>query len=326
MTNKLLKIGGGLLAVVAVLGVTGATTVNFRWNRTFDVPDENVTASTDSAVIARGAYLAYGPAHCAYCHNTLDKWPRLKAGERVPLSGGYVFDIGIAKVATPNLTPDQETGIGNISDGRLARMLRHNVRSSGVAAVPFMEFQNLSDEDLVALISFLRSQPAVKNPVTTREFNLIGKTVMSFVIKPSGPTGTPLAQSPAEAATVERGQYLVNNVADCAGCHTKRSQTDGSYLAPRLSGGTAMKGEDGKEYTPPNLTPDAQTGHIYKWTEDQFLARFRAGPINGEGSHMPWAAFGKMSDDDIRAIYRYLKTVPATSNVTGPLVADATKK
>src|SRR5262245_2724796 len=255
MTNKLLKIGGGLLAVLVVLAVTGATTVNFRYKRTFDVPDENVTASTDSAVIARGAYLAYGPAHCAYCHNTADKWPRLVAGERLPLAGGYVFDIGIAKVATPNLTPDKETGIGNISDGRLARMLRHNVRSSGVASIPFMEFQNLSDEDLVAVISFLRSQPSVTNPVTTREFSMIGKAVMSFDTRQSGPTGTPLAKSTPEAATVERGQYLVNSVADCAGCHTKRSQTDGSYLAPKLSGGTAMTGEDGKDYTPPNLTP-----------------------------------------------------------------------
>src|SRR5262245_55901855 len=210
MKSRLMKAVVGLFGVVIVLAVTGATTVQFRYKRTFDVADEAVTASTDSAIIARGAYLAYGPAHCAYCHNTADKWPRLAAGERLPLAGGYVFDIGIAKVATPNLTPDKETGIGNISDGRLGRMLRHNVRNSGVAAIPFMEFQNISEEDLVALISFLRSQPAVNNPVTTREFSMIGKTVMSFVIKPSGPTGTPPAQTPPEGATVERGQYLVN--------------------------------------------------------------------------------------------------------------------
>jgi cytochrome c553 len=117
----------------------------------------------------------------------------------------------------------------------------------------------------------------------------------------------------------------VNNVAACAGCHTRRSHTDGSYQAPKLSGGTEMPGEDGKVYTPPNLTPDPKTGHIVKWSEDQFLARFRAGPINGL-SHMPWRAFARMSDDDIRAIYRYLQTVPPTENVTGPLVAAAPAK
>ncbi len=323
---KLAKIAGGLVAAVALLAATGAATVNLRYDRTFDVPDVEVLASTDSAVIARGAYLAYGPAHCAYCHNSPDKWQALERGERIPMSGGNVFDIGIAKITSPNLTPDKETGIGNVSDARLARMLRHNVRSSGVAAVPFMEFQNLSDEDLIALLSYLRSQPAVRNQVPARQFSLIGKTVMSFVIKPSSPVGTPLAKSPAEAPTVERGEYLVNSVANCAGCHTKRSQMDGSYQAPHLSGGTAMAGEDGKLYTPPNITPDPKTGHIVEWSEDAFVARFRAGPVNGTGSHMPWNAFARMSDDDLRAIYRYLKTVPATENETGPLVADAPKK
>jgi mono/diheme cytochrome c family protein len=321
MRRKLMKAAAILFGLVTVFLVTGAATVQMRYDRTFDVPDVNVSASTDPAVIERGAYLAYGPAHCAYCHTTQDKWQRLDAGERVPMSGGYVFDIGIAKLTTPNLTPDKETGIGNISDAKIARMLRHNVRSNGVAAVPFMEFQNLSDEDLLAVISFLRSQQPVRNEIAPREFSTVGKTIMSFVIKPTGPSGTPAAKSPAEAPTVERGEYLVNSVGNCAGCHTRRSQTDGSYLAPRLSGGTPMKGEDGKQYTPPNLTPAEKTGHINKWTEDQFVTRFRAGSLNGLGTHMPWKAFARMSDNDLRAIYRYLRTVPPTENNPGPLVS-----
>ena len=322
MKSRLLKymaIAGGLGLVV---GGTGAATVNVRYDRTFDVPEVDVAASTDSAVIERGAYLVYGPAHCAYCHTTAEKWPQLDAGERVPLSGGYTFEIGIATLHTPNLTPDKETGIGNISDGKIARMLRHNVRSNDQAAIPFMEFQNLSQEDLIAILSYLRAQPAVRNEVKQRTFSPVGKAIMSFVMKPSGPTGTPPAKAPAEAPTVERGKYLVESVSACAGCHTKRSQTDGTYLAPKLSGGTAMPGEDGKLYTPPNLTPDPATGHIVKWSEEQFVTRFRAGPING-ASHMPWKAYARMSDDDLRAIYRYLRTVPPTENVPGPLVAEA---
>ena len=323
--KTLRKVALGLLAIIVLVGVVGFGTVQMRYDRTFDVADVNVQVSTDSAVIERGAYLAYGPAHCAYCHTTQDKWERLQAGERVPLSGGYAFDIGIAKVTSPNLTPDKETGLGDVSDARVARMLRHSVRSSGVAAVPFMEYQNMSDEDLVAIISFLRSQPAVKNEIAAREFSLIGKAVMSFVIKPVNPSGTPAATSPPAGATVERGEYLVNNIAACAGCHTKRSQTDGSYLAPRLSGGTPMEGDDGKSYTPPNLTPDEKTGRITSWSEDAFIARFRAGPVNG-ASHMPWKAYAHMSDDDIRAIFRYLRTVPAVSNDPGPIVVEPTEK
>jgi mono/diheme cytochrome c family protein len=326
MKKRLLKYAAVAMVLGLIVGISGAATVQVRQDRTFDVPEVSLAASTDSAVIARGAYLAYGPAHCAYCHTAQDKWARLDAGERVPMSGGNTFDIGILKVTTPNLTPDQETGIGNVSDGKLARMLRHNVRSDDRAAIPFMEFQNMSDEDVVAVLSYLRSQEPVRNEVPPRELRMVGKAIMSFVIEPSGPTGTPPAQGPPEGATVERGSYLVNSVGNCAGCHTRRSMTDGSYLAPKLSGGTPMAGEDGKNYTPPNLTPDAATGHIVKWTEDQFVTRFRAGPLNGPGTHMPWRAFARMSDDDLRAIYRYLQTVPPTSNAPGPLVAAAAAK
>lgn len=323
MKNRLLKFAAGALVLGVIVGVSGAATVQMRHDRTFDVPEVDLSASTDSAVIARGAYLVYGPAHCAYCHNTPDKIERLAAGEQVPLSGGTVFDIGIAKMVTPNLTP-HESGIANISDGKLARMLRHSVKSDGTAAIPFMEFQNMSDEDVVAIISYLRSQPPVENRTPPRELRPIGKAIMSFAIGPAGPTGTPPATSPPEGATVERGKYLVTAVAACAGCHTKRSMKDGSYLAPKLSGGNAMLGEDGMNYNPPNLTPDAATGHIAKWSEDQFLARFRAGPLHA-GSHMPWRAFAKMSDDDIRAIYRYLQTVPATATPPVPLVSKPEK-
>lgn len=318
--NKLIKFMGIAAGLGLVVGGGFAGTVLNRYDRTFDVAEVNTIAVSDPAMIERGAYLAYGPAHCAYCHTTMDQWPRLDAGERVPMSGGNEFDIGIAKVRTANITPDAETGIGNVSDAKLARMLRHSVRRDGTAAIPFMEYQNMSEEDIVALISYLRSQAPVKNEVKPREFTFMGKAIMSFLIKPTSPNGTPVAKAPPEGATVERGKYLVDNVAACAGCHTKRSQVDGSYQAPKLSGGTPMAGEDGKDYTPPNLTPHATTGHITNWTEDQFVARFRAGPING-ASHMPWRAFARMSDDDIRAIYRYLRTVEPVENSPDPLVA-----
>jgi mono/diheme cytochrome c family protein len=321
MKNKLLKAGLVLFGFVVFIIATAAATVEVRHDRTFDVAEVDVVASTDPDVIERGAYLAYGPAHCAYCHTTEDKHARLDAGERVPLSGGYVFDIGIAKLPTPNLTPDKETGIGDLSDGKLARMLRHNVRSNGVAAVPIMEFENLSEEDLVAVLSYLRSQEPVRNEVPPRELRLVGKAISAFLLKPTGPTGTPPLTSPASGATVERGAYLVNNVAACAGCHTKRSHMDGSYLAPKLSGGTPMEGEGGKLYTPPNLTPHEGTGHIVQWTEDQFVHRFRAGVVN-QGTHMPWQAYARMSDDDLRAIFRYLRTVEPVENAVGPMVAD----
>ena len=139
------------------------------------------------------------------------------------------------------------------------------------------------------------------------------------------PDGNATAECPAEAPTVERGRYLVNNVANCAGCHSPRNMLDGSYAGPRLSGGTPapLDGDETLLVTPPNLTPDPKTGHITNWTEEQFVARFRQGKIV-EGSHMPWGPFGRMSDDDLRAIYRYLKSLDPVEHDTGPILRKKT--
>ena len=147
----------------------------------------------------------------------------------------------------------------------------------------------------------------------------IGKAVMAFVIKPIGPSGTPPAESPPPGPTVERGAYLVRVVAECTGCHTERSHLDGSYTGPLLAGGTPIdaEGAPGLVAVPPNLTPEPRTGRIAAWSEDQFVARFRHGKLIPQ-SPMPWGAFTRMTDDDLRAIYRYLRTVPPVVHDPGP--------
>jgi mono/diheme cytochrome c family protein len=320
------KIAIAVIAVpvlgVSVLGAAGQV----RWDRTFDIAKPDLVASTDPEVIARGRYIAYGPAHCAVCHTKADVWPALEAGHEPPLSGGYAFELPFGKVRSANLTPDVETGIGAISDGELARMLRHNVRHDGRAAVPFMEFQNMSDEDVVAVISFLRAQPAVRNVVPEHELNAVGKTILAFMIKPAAAAAQRLERSPEEAATVERGEYIASHVANCKACHSKRNMMDGSYIGEPFAGGGIMPLDEdpARAYVTPNLTPDSATGHIYRWTEDQFVARFRAGRVYAT-SHMPWAQFARMSDADLRATYRYLRSLKPVHNATGPLVQDAVK-
>ena len=99
--------------------------------------------------------------------------------------------------------------------------------------------------------------------------------------------------------------------------------TDGVYTGPRLAGGFVMTvdGDPSRGFVTPNLTPDPATGRIASWTEDQFLARFRAGK-RFEESHMPWMAFMRMSDTDIRAIYRYLRTLEPVVNETPAGIVD----
>ena len=316
MKRKLLMALGGLVGIV-VLGAGGLVGFSaMSWDNPRDVAEVDLVASSDPAVIERGRYLAYGPAHCAYCHNPVENWSRLDAGEYVPLQGGGRFAMGpLGTFHAPNLTPDDETGIGRATDAQLARMLRHNIRVNGRVAVPIMEFQDLSDDDVVALISFLRSQEPVRNEVPDAELSVLGKILLTFVVKPLD--GDPEAAPPAEEVTVERGRYMAQSVSNCMGCHSTRSMRDGSYLTPPFSGGMqmALDGDPTRGFITPNLTPDPETGRITSWTEDQFVARFRAGPQYPE-SHMPWNAFRRMSDTDLRAIYRFLRTLEPVSNET----------
>ena len=74
-----------------------------------------------------------------------------------------------------------------------------------------------------------------------------------------------------------------------------------------------------KVYVAPNLTPDFKTSLIGQWTEDVFVARFRVGE-QVAGTPMPWGAYARMTDDDLKALFRYLRSLPPVNNPTGPAV------
>jgi mono/diheme cytochrome c family protein len=312
-----LLIIGGLVAIVYA-----------RHDRHFEAPLPDIKASTDSAVIARGKYLVYGPGHCNYCHGTNEEVARMKQGETLPLAGGYLFDIPIGKLYTPNITPDPETGIGKLSDAEIARALRYGVNHRGEAMLEFMSFQNASDEDLAAIISYIRSMPPVKRELPAKEYNFLGKAISAFVLKPSGPAATP-PQSVKIDSTADYGKYLATSIANCRGCHTPRDMMTGAYIGPDFSGGERFNSETGgkEQYVSANLTPDKESGHIAGWSEEAFIQRFRRGRFYA-GSPMPWESYGRMSDSDLKAIYRYLQTVQPIRNHTGPtyIPADSTKQ
>jgi len=292
-----------ILAVVIVL----AATVAFRWNRKFEAPYPALHASTDASVIAAGRYIVYGPGHCSDCHTLPDEYATLKTGAEPALQGGLEFVIPPGTIRVPNITPDSATGIGRRTDGEVARILRYGVRADGRAAMPFMEYHEMSDSDLVRVISFLRSRPAVRHAVADHDLNWLGRAVLALVIKPIGPSGVPPAESPLRAPSAERGEYLVNAVANCAGCHTQRSMVTGAYTGPRLQGGSPMEssGTPPAQLVPPDITGSGKAGEL---SETQFVERFLAGE-RIPGSPMPWQAFRRLTRDDLASIYRYLRTL-----------------
>lgn len=313
-----------VVVVVLVLAVGGLAAVALTgWDRTFEAPYPAIEATEDPEVVAYGRYLVYGPMHCAYCHTPKSDWAALDAGETPPLIGGYSIRIPPGTFHMPNLTPDPETGIGRRSDGELARLIRHQVRADGRVAMPFMEFQDMTDADLRAVISYLRAQPPVRNEVPDHELTFLGKAVLALALEPQGPTERPPAESPPVAPTLERGRYLAEVAAQCAGCHTERNQMDGSFVGPRFAGGHTFpseeEGEPDRVFVSPNLTPDPATGVMAAWTEEQFIGRFRAGKVH-DGSPMPWGAFVRLHDDDLRALYRYLQSLEPVENPVGPTV------
>jgi mono/diheme cytochrome c family protein len=312
----------GALAVLAVLAAASGVAYGLsRWDkRTFDPPVPAIHATADPADIERGRYLAYGPARCVECHISRDEVDSVEAGAMPPLAGGLEFRTPVGTYYTPNITPDEHSGIGKRTDGELARTLRYGVRHDGRAMLPFMEVQGLSDDDVRALLSFLRSQPAVHRMVPAHEYNLAGKLVMAYLIKPVAGVNRPPVHSPPDSATVERGEYVAEAVATCAGCHTKRSHMDGSYTGPRFAGGEEfeVEGDPKTVFVTPNLTP-AKAGRITSWTEEEFVARFRQGRLLPK-SPMPWRSFSRMSETDLRAVYRYLRTVQPEEADPGPSV------
>jgi mono/diheme cytochrome c family protein len=298
MLRRILK-WTGIILLVIIAGVTIATAT--RQHLTYDAPYPDVKASTDSAVIAKGKHLVLGPAHCLDCHSPIqNKDSVMRLGQEVPLTGGFLFDLPFGKFYTPNLTPDKETGIGNLTDAEIARSLRYGVKKNGEAMLGFMSTQNMSDEDLTAIVSYLRTLKPVQNKVPDHEYNVMGKMLKAFMIKPSGPMETIRVGMP-EDSTAEYGRHMVMAIANCNGCHTRRDDI-GNYIGRHMAGGGEIEG-----VKIPNITPDP-TSRIFDWTEAAFINRFRMGRINPK-SHMPWEAFSRMNDTELKAIYRYLQTV-----------------
>lgn len=290
---------GGLLAllIIAVIGVLIYGQMSFK--RTYaNRPVYQITADSSPEGKARGAYLMENVMSCDIaCHS---EFGQAFAGGSEAVNEGPISAI----FAVPNLTSDQETGLGGWSDAEIARAIREGINKEGKALIimPWRNYNVLSDQDVAAIVGYLRSLEPVKNEVPPLQLNAVGKAMMAMGM--FGPTkaSEPIqaAQVAPEPGTVEYGSYLVS-LGDCRGCHGEE-----------LAGGPLPFGSfDGP--LPANLTP---SGNLASWTEADFILAVRTGQMPSGTFLTEGMPRYDMTDEDLAAIFRYLKTIPAATPET----------
>lgn len=269
---------------------------------------EPATRGDARAAIARGEYIVRNIAACGGCHGQNND-------PDGPLSGGTEFkDWRVGTIRASNITPDSATGIGAWTDEEIVRAIRTGTARDGSLLAPVMPYgwlHDMSDDDAIAVARYLRSQPAVHNDVKQSP-NFMFRMARATIL---GPKSAPSPPSPPRGATVQYGEYLAQHAGLCADCHTPRGGLQQQPEMHRLFAGSAHPSKD-FPVNPANLTPDSATG-IGRWSEADFVRTIRTG-TNPSGhalnSFMPWHQNARMTDDDLRAIYRYLRTVPPITN------------
>lgn len=325
--KKILKIILGLVALLLVVvgGFVGSKVAS--WPPTYpEVKAPDLKTSSDPAVIARGKYIVNALAHCGACHSPFAEYSALEPGSEPSFKGGFEWHMGpLGTLRAPNITPDEATGIGGYSDAQLARALRHGVGKDDRGLLFMMAVGPMSDEDLIAAMSYIRSVPAVSNKVPAHEVGLLGKVLfqgpMEFF---QHPHTYPQPEFVRESATPSagRGKYLAEGPAGCIGCHSQYQPKDGQveFVGTLMSGAGEPQPDEfdpEHEFAGPNLTMDPDTGHLTTWSKETFVQRFGAGRVH-KGSPMPWETYRNMTPSDVESLWLYLKSLPPTKNDVGP--------
>lgn len=166
--KKVAIVLGSLLIVVVVGAYVYVSSV---WDTKYDAPYPNILSVNDSTMIARGEYLATGPAHCIACHTPKEKAADIEAGAIIPFSGGWEFDLGgVVTLRAPNITPDPETGhiAGWSEDEFINRMKSGRVFKH--SPMPWPLYARMDTTDLQAIYRYLMSLEPSHNPVAQIHF------------------------------------------------------------------------------------------------------------------------------------------------------------
>lgn len=300
----------GVLLVVVVGG--GYIVLHAAYPKVGSAPELKVEITPER--LARGEYLANHVTGCIDCHSTRD-YTRYAAPMVVGSEGRggekFTEEMGLpGNFYAPNITPHH---LGDWTDGELYRAITSGVSKDGRALFPLMpypDFGKMDKEDIYSIIAYIRTLEPIKSEVPISEpsfpMNLIMRTI------PAEPAHAP---RPSRSDKLAYGRYLVS-AAGCTHCHTPTEK--GEPLPGMSFAGGAEFALPGGMLRTTNITPDVETG-IGSWTEDMFVQRFKMfvdssyvepkiGP-NDFQTIMPWLFYAGMEEEDLRAMYAYLRTV-----------------
>jgi cytochrome c553 len=307
-----------------ILGTIGLLIVMLTGYVTLALPNvgpaPDLTVEITDERVERGKYLANHVMLCMDCHAVRDF--SLYAGPPTPGTlggGGDVFDQNMGfpgRFISRNLTP---TSLGDWTDGELFRAITSGVSRVGSALFPVMpypHYSQLDEQDIHAVIAYLRTLDPIENELESSKADFPVNIIINTM-----PVKSDLKERPAKEDVINYGRYMITAAA-CTDCHTRME--GGKYVGAPYAGGNEFILPGGSVVRASNITPHEITG-IGSWTKEMFVARFKMYAdstylprkvLPGEmQTLMPWQMYGGMSEEDLGAIYEYLRTIPAVENI-----------
>ena len=266
------------------------------------------TVAAQDALLKRGAYLVNGPVACSNCHAS--RAPDFSVMPGMDFAGGFKIVDPAFVVYTGNITPDKETGIGDWSDAEIIRAIREGKNKEGKIIFPPMPvptYNNMSDDDVKAIVAFLHTLKPVHHEVAESKYNIPQQAMPPAKGLPAPPTTDKIAY----------GGYIVNALSHCFECHTSPDEHGTPDFAHHLgAGGFAIQLGPEMFVKTPNITSDPETG-IGKWSDADIKKALTEG-LTPTGGHlsppMPFPFFKNMTADDLDAVVAYVRTIPPINN------------
>jgi mono/diheme cytochrome c family protein len=311
-----------ILAIAAIIAVSAGAAYISSCNNQSDTPSADKPSDSLKKVLERGEYLAVHVANCIECHSQHDMTkysipvvPGTEGG------GGFAFDekLGLPGVLYgKNITPDSATGIGTWTDEEILRAMTQGISKNGDTLFPLMpytHFNRMAKDDLLSIIAYIRTLKPISNKVPPR--NLMVPMAVVYPGKFLQPSIDGNVRPPA-SDVVKYGEYMTT-MADCGNCHSPQTPA-GPDMTRMFAGGYTFDIGTNKVNSA-NITPDSLTG-IGAWTEAMFVDKFAKyrdksltqQPAGNQNTIMPVSLYAGMTDEDLKAIYAYLRTVKPISN------------